>query len=238
MSRTVKLTVINDIVCSFCYMGHRELHDAVAMCKQLQLPIDFEIEYVPFRLISPNCLCESSKVDKQQFYSQKVGQEKWESMKQVVQKWMFEKGVKLSFGGVISQTTSAHRLSRKAYKMGGQDLQLPLITALLKAFSEDEKDIGDLNVLASLAESVGMMTNGEAVEFLNTDELKEEVYTLAEEMRLKGIKGVPVTIIDGKWVLSGSQSSEMYVQVFKKLATASTSCTPSPFPGVVETCPT
>jgi len=236
MSRTIKLTVINDIVCSFCYMGHRELHDAIAESKQLQLPIEFEVEYIPYRLISSACLCESSKVDKEQFYRKKVGEEKWEGMKQAIQKWTTEKGIKMSFGGVISQTTSAHRLSRKAYKMGGQNLQLPLITALFKAFSEDEKDIGDLNVLAELAEDVGMMTNEKAMQFLKSDELKDEVYQLAEKVRSKGITGIPVTVIDGKWLLSGSQSSEMYVQVFKKLATAGVSSAPS-LPSVVEACP-
>jgi len=235
MSRTIKLIVVNDIVCPYCYMGHRELHDAIAACHQLQLPIDFEVEYIPFRLISSACLCESSKADKQQFYRQKLGDEKWETTKQVVQKWTAEKGVKLSFGGVISQTTSAHRLSRKAYKMEGQKLQLPLITALLKAFSEDEQDIGDLNVLAELAENVGMMTNEEAIRFLKTDELKDEVYELAEKVRSKGIKGIPITVIDRKWLVSGYQSAEMYVQIFKKLAAAGVSA-PSQLPSFVEAC--
>jgi hypothetical protein len=76
-------------------MGHHELHDAIATCKRLQLPIQFDIEYVPFRLISPNCLCERSKVDKQQFYRKMLGQEKWESMMQVLQKWKTEKDSKL-----------------------------------------------------------------------------------------------------------------------------------------------
>jgi len=240
MSRKVKLTVVNDLVCPYCYMGHRELHDGIAASNELQLPIEFEIEYRPFRLISSACLCESSKVDKQQFYSNKIGAAKWESTKQVVEKWTNEKGVKFSFGGVISQTTSAHRLSRKAYKMQGQKLQLPLITALFKAFSEDERDIGDLDVLAELAEDIGMMTHEEALEFLKTDELKDEVYKLAEEVRLKGIKGIPVTVIDCKWLVNGSQPSETYLQIFKKLASGAASSASS-LPSVVElpagTCP-
>jgi len=238
MSRTVKLIVVSDLVCPFSYMAHRELHDAIAVCKQLELPIEFEVEYRPFRLISSACLCESSKADKQQFYRKQVGEEKWETMTQVLQKWSTEKGHKLSLGGVISQTTAAHRLSRKAYIVGKQSLQLPLISALFKAFNEDGKDIGDLNVLAEAAEGVGLMTNEEAIQFLKSDDLKDEVYKLAEVVRSKGITGIPVTVIDCKWLLSGSQSSEMYVQIFKKLATASCVCSAaSPLPSVVETCP-
>jgi predicted DsbA family dithiol-disulfide isomerase len=51
------------------------------------------------------------------------------------------------------------------------------------------------------------------MQFLKSDELKEDVYKLAGEVRSKGITGIPVTFIDGKWALSGSQASETYVQV-------------------------
>lgn len=33
--------------------------------------------------------------------------------------------------------------------------------------------------------------------------------------RSKGITGVPMTIIDGKWAVSGGQSSEVFIQVRK-----------------------
>lgn len=33
--------------------------------------------------------------------------------------------------------------------------------------------------------------------------------------RSKGITGVPMTIIDGKWAVSGGQSSEVFIQVKK-----------------------
>jgi predicted DsbA family dithiol-disulfide isomerase len=58
----------------------------------------------------------------------------------------------------MSQSTHAHRLSRKAYNMGGQQLQLPILSAIFKANLEEEKDISDENVLADLAEKVGMMS--------------------------------------------------------------------------------
>jgi hypothetical protein len=53
----------------------------------------------------------------------------------------------------------------------------------------------------------------QALEFLKTNELKDEVYKLAEEVRLKGIKGIPVTVINCKWLVNGSQSAATYLQV-------------------------
>ncbi len=61
----------------------------------------------------------------------------------------------------MSQTIWAHRLSLKAFNTGGQALQLPLLTALFKAYFEEKKDIGDINLLADISEEVGVMTKGE-----------------------------------------------------------------------------
>lgn len=58
-----------------------------------------------------------------------------------------------------------------------------------------------------------MMTKEEALAFLNSDELVEEVEKLCEEAKGKGIPGVPFTVIDNRWAVSGGQSSEVFVQV-------------------------
>jgi predicted DsbA family dithiol-disulfide isomerase len=66
-----------------------------------------------------------------------------------------------SFSGVVSQTTRAHRLSRKAYKTGGQYMQLPLLNSIFKAYAVEQKDIGDLQLLAQFSEDCGLMTKDE-----------------------------------------------------------------------------
>jgi len=216
----IKLTVVNDLICAFCYIGHYELNDALnRVAKMPDLDVQFEIEYRPFRLINTACICEKSKVDKKTFFLAKLGQEKLEAMGQTVKKWTDEKGIVIDFNGVISQTTRAHRLSRKAYHLGGQRYQLPLINGIFKAFCGESKDIGDVDVLADLAEQVGMMSKDEAIKFLESDELLDEVTEMAENARASGISGIPVTVIDGKWAVSGGQSSDVYFQIFKKLAT-------------------
>jgi predicted DsbA family dithiol-disulfide isomerase len=61
----------------------------------------------------------------------------------------------------MSQSTRAHRLTRKAYVMGGQTLQLPVLCGIFKANLEEGADIGDINVLAEVAENAGMMSKDE-----------------------------------------------------------------------------
>jgi len=219
-TRVVKLTIINDLVCPFCCISQYELLDAIALSKdRLQLPISFELEYLPFRLISTACLTEDTpKIDKATFYKDKLGMEKFTNVENSVTKWAEEKNIPISFRGVMSQSTRAHRLSQKAYRMGGQTLQHPLLCAIFKAYLEEEKDIADMNVLAEVAEGVGMMSRDQALRFLESNELETEVIKMCDDARLNGITGVPVTVIDGKWAVSGSQSSEVFLQIFQKLA--------------------
>lgn len=105
-------------------------------------------------------------------------------MSDAVSKWAEEKGIPMcaptlslglvhsllilfsrSFRGVMSQTIRAHRLCQKAYKIGGQAKQIPLMCAVFKAYMEEGRDIADINVLAELAESSGTMSKDDVSRF-------------------------------------------------------------------------
>lgn len=49
--------------------------------------------------------------------------------------------------------------------------------------------------------------------FLQSDELQKEITDMCDKARDMGINGVPLTVIDGKWAVSGGQSSDVFVQV-------------------------
>jgi predicted DsbA family dithiol-disulfide isomerase len=52
-----------------------------------------------------------------------------------------------------------------------------------------------------------------ALDFLQSNELEKEVNDMCAAARSKGITGVPITVIDGRWAITGSQSSDVYIQV-------------------------
>jgi 2-hydroxychromene-2-carboxylate isomerase len=125
---------------------------------------------------------DSPKVERVDFLTTHLGQERFAKLKNDVSKWAEEKGIPMlalldnpipitndfchrSFKGVVSQTTRAHRLCQKAYKMGGQKLQIPILCAVFKAHMEDGLDIANIGVLADLAESVGLMGREEVHHF-------------------------------------------------------------------------
>ncbi|KAE9408485.1 thioredoxin-like protein [Gymnopus androsaceus JB14] len=231
-NRQVKLTVINDVVCPNCNIGQHELIGAISYCQDtLQLPLTFEIEFLPFRLIPTRLLPDDNnapKVSKEDFFTNTVGKEPYAAMQASVMKWSKEKNIPIAFKGLVSQSTRAHRISRKAYQLGGQNKQLPFLCAVFRAYLEEGKDVADVDVLSDICEQTGVMSKQEAIDFLDSNELLDEVNMMCEKVRSK-VTGVPLTIIDGKWCVQGGQSSEIFIQIFKKLAYAGVHAAPSPF---------
>lgn len=183
-----------------------------------------------------------------------------------------------SFGGNVRQTTRAHRLTQKAYNIGGERAQCAILRRLFRAHCEQEKDIGDAHTLAliasspthpfsnpakpfllgadelingasteanTLVNSVGTSdaddddaaqifdTEEEALEWIEGHELEAEVKSMSLNAEAKGVKGVPFTVIDGRWAVSGCQKPECYYKVsftpslghsFHSLACLSTHC--------------
>ena len=72
----------------------------------------------------------------------------------------------------------AHRMSLKAYLLGGQDLQLLYCTNLYKAFWGESEDIGDTNVLGEIAKTSGVMSKEEVCRF----DVDHEVSTMLNHL--------------------------------------------------------
>lgn len=82
-------------------------------------------------------------------------------------------------------------------------------------------DLGH-NVLCS------SLTSKQAIDFLDSNELLDEVNMMCEKVRSK-VTGVPLTIIDGKWCVQGGQSSEIFIQVGTTFISCSVVILPSRF---------
>ncbi|KAF8501768.1 thioredoxin-like protein [Russula emetica] len=230
--RIVRLIVISDFACPWCFVANRELQNGIAQCSNL--PVSFEVEYRPFLLHNTY---PSEPMDKNEFVGRKIGRERWEACKVKATERGEAVGIDFSFTGPVSLTIPAHRLMTKAYEIGGPAAQAALITPIFRAYYEDDLDISDPDVLADAAEQAAIMSKDEALDFVKSDECLAKVNHQVAEARAKGVTGVPFTIIDGKWAVSGGQTAPVFVKIFSKLAEApgsppSQSSTPMPVPAV------
>jgi predicted DsbA family dithiol-disulfide isomerase len=215
-SKLVKVTVVSDLICPYCYIGQKELNSAVAEVKQQNPNLSVEIEYRPF-FLHPY-VKDDEPIEKIPWFISKFGKENTELMLQRVSARGKECGIDFKQGGLICSTFRAHKLLYKAWNIGGQTTQQALLDGLFKANFYDKIDISNKNILAAIGEKAGVLSKQEIVDYLSSDEDVQVINDMAEQSREAGVTGVPVTVIDGKWLIRGGQSKEVYQQIFKKMA--------------------
>lgn len=212
----VSLNVTSDTICPWCYIGFKQINNAIQRAKDNHLPITFDVEFSPF-MLDPTLPSKGSR-PRWDRYLEKFGEPRAKAIVQTLDKVGKELGIDFKYDGMISQTIASHRILAKAYNLGGQDAQQKLLSVIFRGFFEENKDVGDLDWLAGCAEQAGVMSAAEAKRFLESGELEKEVNAKIEMAQLMGITGVPFTIVNGKWALSGAQPSDVFYAVFEKLA--------------------
>lgn len=118
----------------------------------------------------------------------------------------------------------------RAFQLGGTELQSKLLGALFEAYGEKSKDLGDPETLADIADAAGVLpreevrrhhfasfrlTMSQALTFVESEELAEDVEKMVAASRANGVAGVPFTVIDDKWAISGGQAPDVYYKVRK-----------------------
>lgn len=132
----------------------------------------------------------------------------------------------------LGNTLRAHRLTQHAWSVGGQDAQQAVIKGILRAAFEEDKDIGDINVLASIALRASAPTEDKEVStpplfedensaraWIASSSLEAEVRNQSANAAARGVSGVPCAVVNGRWVLAGCLAPQCYFKLFEKIAT-------------------
>lgn len=88
--------------------------------------------------------------------------------------------------------------------------------AMFKAYFDDLEDIGDIDLIVRVGESVGL----DAVELrrvLETRELREQVDQGILWAREVGVSGVPTFVFEEKWAVVGAQDYNVFESLIRKL---------------------
>lgn len=211
---TIRVDIVSDVMCPWCFIGMKHLEEAA---RQVSDDIDVVAQWLPFQL-DPTLPKEGK--DRALYLSEKFGGE--ERAKEIyarVKDAGNGAGIAFDFDAIAvsPNTFDAHRLIALAGR-GGSDVQNQLVQALFKAFFLDGKNVGDNAVLADIAASVGM--DAKLVDqFLESDELKQEVSQMLESVHTAGISGVPFFIINRKAALPGAQPPNVIATELRKAAT-------------------
>ena len=201
----VKLDIISDPICPWCYIGKTLLDRAL----EAEPEHPFEIEWHPFQL-NPDMPLVG--MDRRAYLEGKFGgKEQAVKVYGQIDQHARDIGLELDLGAIkrTPNTLNAHRLIHWA---GIEQRQSMVISALFRAYFKEGRDIGDVEVLADLADTCGM--DAALVQrLLATDEDLEGIREKDAGFRKMGVNSVPTFIIAGQHAVPGAQSVEVWRKV-------------------------
>ena len=207
---TLKIDIVSDVVCPWCYIGKRRLEKAL---DQLADRFDFELEYHPFEL-NPTMPAEGA--DQPQYLIRKFGgQARYEQITRQVTAVAAEEGLAFHFEKQLTapNTRNAHRLIELARQEGRQ---LPLVELLFRAYFTDGVDLSKQENLVALAAQAGVDPE-KAEKLLASEEGRQAVVLAEKELQQLGITGVPFYIIDHRHGVSGAQAPETLIEAIEQI---------------------
>ena len=217
MSEPLRIDVVFDFVCPWCYIGKRRLEAALedwtAMHPGGPKPV---VRWLPFQLNPDIPRGGMSRREHVELKHGPAGPD-LEKQKQV---GALAKGLGLSFElekiTVQPNTIDAHRLSGCAQRQGSQD---KLVEALFRAYFMEGVDLNEHDALAGLAATVGFDW-GQVVAYLASATDVQTVKRLELEARIAGIDIVPFLIFNGNVTVSGAHEVEVLLEAMKQATTA------------------
>jgi predicted DsbA family dithiol-disulfide isomerase len=208
----VRIDVVSDVVCPWCFIGKRRLEQAIA----LKPDIPVEVHWHPYFL---NDWIPPEGISREQYLTTKFGSpERYKDIAQRVSQAAAAEGLTYAIDKISNQpnTRDAHRLIRWADSLG---CAAEMKQKLMDLYFTDGADLTDQEVLVQAAVSVGFNEDN-VREALASDMDVAEVDEQAQSAKEAGIQGVPCFIFGGKFAISGAQAPDYLAEAIERAAQA------------------
>lgn len=210
MSETVvSLDILSDPICPWCYIGKAQLDSALAA----EPSHPFAIQWHPFQL-NPDMPADG--MDRRAYLEAKFGgQEAAVKAYAPVAEHARNAGLTINFEAMqrTPNTLNAHRLIHWA---GIERCQNAAVDALFDAYFVQGRDIGADEVLADIADAVGMDASV-VLRLLRSDSDIQNIRDRDTQAREMGVTSVPTFIVAGKHAVPGAQPPDLWRKVIGEL---------------------
>ncbi|MCB9625913.1 MAG: DsbA family oxidoreductase [Sandaracinaceae bacterium] len=210
---SVTLDIVSDVVCPWCVIGYKTLERALG---SLGLTESAAVRFRPFEL-NPHMPAGGQHLG--EHIAQKYGSSSEQS--RTARARLTSLGESLGFAFRFSEdsriynTWKAHQLLHWAHETAGARAQIELQLALFSAYFTAGEPIDQVEVLARVAEQAGLPAQ-EAADVLYDERYAGLVRAEAEAFRDKGIHAVPSVVINGRSLLTGAQSEDVFVRALTR----------------------
>ncbi|KQZ01092.1 disulfide bond formation protein DsbA [Pseudolabrys sp. Root1462] len=212
MTQPVRIDVVSDVVCPWCFIGKRRLEQAINM--RPDIPV--EVHFRPYFL---NDWIPREGISRTQYLTTKFGSpERYAEIATRVRDAAAQEGLVYAMDKISNQpnTIDAHRLIRWAEGIGKS---AAMKQRLMDLYFTEGADLTNKAVLVQAATDIGL--DPEDVRgALDSDQDVAEVTQEAEAAKEAGIQGVPMFIFGGKFAVSGAQAPEYLAEALDRAAQA------------------
>ena len=201
----IKIDILSDPICPWCLIGKTFLDRAL----QIRPDNGFTLEWHPYML---NPKMPKNGMDREKYLINKFGSK--HNAAEVYQKiieTLSEHDIVINFNNIkrTPSTFDAHRLIHWAGLEGKQE---EAINSLFREYFVMGKDIGNNDVLSSIASNIGM--NHKAFKYaIKTNKDVKSISDRIKNASTKGVTGVPCFIVNNQYVLQGAQPTELWLKV-------------------------
>ena len=206
----LRIDVVSDVVCPWCFIGKRRLEKALALTPDVPV----EVYWHPYFL---NDWIPREGISRTDYLTKKFGSpERYQDIAQRVSAAAAEEGLDYAMDKISRQpnTTDAHRLIRWA---GGLGKAAEMKQKLMDLYFSEGADLTNHAVLVQAAADIGLDPD-DVREALASDADVEEVAREAQSAKEAGIEGVPCFIFGGRYAVSGAQAPEYLAQMIERVA--------------------
>ena len=208
--KPVKLDIVSDVVCPWCYIGKRRIEDALALVPDVPV----EVNWRPFFL---NPWVPREGISRDEYLTAKFGSvEAYKGIAGRVVAAAGEEGLSYHPELVKRQpnTIDCHRLIHWAEQQGKA---AEMKQRLMELYFRDGGDLTDVNVLVQAAADIGLDAD-DIRRRLATDEDVELISSWAQEASEKGISGVPTFVFAQKYAVSGAQPADQLARAIRQVS--------------------
>ena len=205
----VRLDIFSDPVCPWCHVGKANLNRALAAHPDHP----FAIQWHPFQL-NPDMPAEG--LAKRAYLEAKFGgKARVDAIHERLREVARGAGLDLDPDKPqrMPNTLDAHRLIHWA---GIEGVQPAVVSALMRAYWSEGRDIGDRDTLADIGGENGM-DRAATLRLLQSDADADDIRARDQDARQKGVSAVPTFLIAQHYVISGVQPPETWEKVIEDL---------------------
>jgi predicted DsbA family dithiol-disulfide isomerase len=208
--KPLKIDVVSDVVCPWCYIGKKRIEDALAQVPDV--PVD--VHFRPFFL---NPWVPREGISREDYLTTKFGSvDAYKGIAGRVVAAAGEEGLTYRPDLVKRQpnTIDCHRLIHWAEAIGKAP---EMKQRLMELYFRDGGDLTQTDVLVQAASQIGLDAD-DVRRRLATDEDVDLISGQAQEASDKGISGVPTFVLAQKYAISGAQPAELLARAIRQVS--------------------